>query len=66
MLVVTLLTSCVGPTLFTIGGYNITLGSVVTIPIKKKVVEELKEREYNEESIREDTKETSETRGSSR
>ena len=45
-----LLQGCaLGPTLFTIGGYEITLGSVVAMPFKKKIVEELKEREDNEE-----------------
>jgi hypothetical protein len=54
------LTNCVAtPTLFSIGSYNITLGSIVTIPIKKKIVEELiNERNNNEEDTREDSEET--------
>ena len=38
-----MLTGCGGPTLFTIAGFEITAGSVLTMPIKKKVIEELKE-----------------------
>jgi len=37
-----MLTGCIGPTLFQIGGYKVTTGSIVTMPIKKKVIEELK------------------------
>ena len=47
-----LLQSCaIGPTLFSMGGYSVTLGSVVSIPIKNKIVDELKEEEssHNEE-----------------
>ncbi|SVC84073.1 uncharacterized protein METZ01_LOCUS336927 [marine metagenome] len=61
IIVLLTLTSCaVGPTLFTIGGYNITLGSVVSIPIKKKVAEELnkEERNFDEENTRKDSEET--------
>jgi len=49
IIVLLTLTNCaVGPTLFTIGGYNITLGSIVSIPLKKKVAEELTLQERKE------------------
>jgi len=49
IIVLLTLTSCaVGPTLFTIGGYNITLGSIISIPLKKKVAEELTLQERKE------------------
>jgi hypothetical protein len=36
-----MLTSC-GPTLFSVGGIlNITAGDIVTIPLKKKIIEEV-------------------------
>lgn len=38
-----MLTGCGGPTLFTIGGFKITAGSIVTMPIKKEVIKEIKE-----------------------
>lgn len=37
-----MLTGCIGPTLFQIGGYKVTTGSIITMPIKKKVIEEIK------------------------
>ena len=43
-----MLTGCIGPTLFQIGGYKVTTGSIVTMPIKKKVIEELKNEEQND------------------
>jgi len=36
-----MLTGCGGPTLFTIGGFKITAGSVVTMPIKKEIIKEI-------------------------
>ena len=39
-----LLTAC-GPTLFTVGGIvNVTAGDIATVPIKKKIIEEIKEK----------------------
>ena len=38
-----MLTGCGGPTLFTIAGFEITAGSIITMPVKKKVIEEIKE-----------------------
>ena len=38
-----MLTGCIGPTLFTIGGLEITAGSILSTPIKKKVIEQIKE-----------------------
>ena len=39
-----LLTAC-GPTLFTVGGIvNVTAGDVATVPIKKKIIEEITEK----------------------
>ena len=43
-----MLAGCVGPTLLTIGGYKITAGSIITMPIKKKVIEELKNEKQND------------------
>ena len=42
------LSGCIGPTLLSIGGYNITVGSIATIPIKKKVIEEIKKDKIEE------------------
>ena len=39
-----ILTAC-GPTLFTVGGIvNVTAGDIATVPIKKKIIEEIKEK----------------------
>jgi hypothetical protein len=39
-----LLTAC-GPTLFTVGGIvNVTAGDIATVPIKKKIIEEITEK----------------------
>lgn len=39
-----LLSGC-GPTLFTVGGIvNVTAGDVATVPIKKKIIEDIKEK----------------------
>ena len=43
------LSGCVGPTLLSIDGYKITVGSIVTMPIKKKVIEEIKKKEETKE-----------------
>jgi hypothetical protein len=41
--VLVVLTGC-GPTLFTIGGVvDVTAGQVISMPVKKKVIEDLKE-----------------------
>tara|TARA_B100000809_G_C15030574_1_gene491804 strand:+ start:489 stop:647 length:159 start_codon:yes stop_codon:yes gene_type:complete len=38
--VLVVLTGC-GPTLFTIGGVDVTAGQVVSMPVKKKVLEDI-------------------------
>ena len=47
------LVSCIGPELFTIGGFKVTAGTVITVPAKieayEKYKEEKEKKEYKEE-----------------
>jgi hypothetical protein len=48
-----LLTGCLGPELFTIGGFKVTAGTAVTVPAKieayEKYKQEKEKKEYKEE-----------------
>ena len=45
VVIATLLLTACGPTLFTVGGIvNVTAGDVATVPIKKKIIEEITEK----------------------
>jgi hypothetical protein len=48
-----LLTACLGPELFTIGGFKVTAGTAVTVPAKieayEKYKQEKEKKEYKEE-----------------
>ena len=48
-----LLASCIGPELFTIGGFKVTAGTAITVPAKieayEKYKEEKEKKEYKQE-----------------
>ena len=53
ILIMFLLTGCLGPELFTIGGVKVTAGTVITVPAKieayEKYKQEKEKKEYKEE-----------------
>jgi hypothetical protein len=53
ILIMLLLTGCLGPELFTIGGVKVTAGTVITAPAKieayEKYKQEKEKKEYKEE-----------------
>jgi hypothetical protein len=53
ILIMLLLTGCLGPELFTIGGFKVTAGTAVTVPAKieayEKYKQEKEKKEYKEE-----------------
>jgi len=53
ILIMLLLTGCLGPELFTIGGIKVTAGTAVTVPAKieayEKYKQEKEKKEYKEE-----------------
>ena len=53
ILIMLLLTGCLGPELFTIGGVKVTAGTAVTVPAKieayEKYKQEKEKKEYKEE-----------------
>ena len=53
ILIMLLLTGCLGPELFTIGGIKVTAGTVITAPSKieayEKYKEEKEKKEYKQE-----------------
>jgi hypothetical protein len=49
ILILVLLTSCIGPALFTIAGFKVTAGSAITVPYKIEVYDKYKkEKEKND------------------
>jgi UPF0716 family protein affecting phage T7 exclusion len=49
ILILVLLTSCIGPALFTIAGFKVTLGTAVTVPAKIEAYDKhKKEKETND------------------
>jgi len=48
-MLLTVLVSCIGPALITIGGFKVTSGTVITIPSKIEVYDKYKEKKKNEE-----------------
>jgi hypothetical protein len=53
ILIMLLLTGCLGPELFTIGGVKVTAGTAITVPAKieayEKYKQEKEKKEYKEE-----------------
>ena len=43
------LVSCIGPTLITIAGFKVTLGTAITVPSKIEAYEKHKEKKSEEE-----------------
>jgi hypothetical protein len=48
ILMLLLLTGCLGPALITIAGFKVTVGSVITAPSKIEAYEKYKEEKKNE------------------
>ena len=48
-ILLTLLVSCIGPALITIGGFKVTAGTVITVPSKIEALEKYKEKKNEEE-----------------
>lgn len=44
-----ILAGCLGPALFTIAGFKVTAGSVITVPAKIEAYEKYKEEKKNEQ-----------------
>jgi len=53
LVITSLLTGCLGPELFTIGGFKVTAGTAITVPAKieayEKYKEEKEKKEYKQE-----------------
>ena len=49
VLIMLLLTGCLGPELFTLGGIKVTAGTVITVPHKIEAYEKYKEQKKQEE-----------------
>jgi hypothetical protein len=49
ILTMLLLTSCLGPELFTLGGIKVTAGTAITVPHKIEAYKKYKERSKQEE-----------------
>jgi hypothetical protein len=49
ILLLLLLTGCLGPALITIAGFKVTVGSVITVPSKIEAYEKYKEKKNEEE-----------------
>jgi hypothetical protein len=49
ILTMLLLTSCLGPELFTLGGIKVTAGTAITVPHKIEAYEKYKEEKKQEE-----------------
>ena len=48
-MLLTVLISCIGPALITIGGFKVTAGTVITVPSKIEAIEKYKEKKNEEE-----------------
>jgi len=48
-ILLTVLVSCIGPALITIGGFKVTTGTVITVPSKIEAIEKFKEKKNEEE-----------------
>jgi len=49
LMLLLLLTGCLGPALITIAGFKVTVGSVITVPSKIETYEKYKEKKNEEE-----------------
>ena len=49
IVITSLLTSCLGPELFTLGGIKVTAGTAITVPHKIEAYEKYKEQKKQEE-----------------
>ena len=50
ILIMLLLTGCLGPELFTLGGIKVTAGTAITVPHKIEAYEKYKEEKKQEEN----------------
>jgi hypothetical protein len=48
LMLFSLLVSCIGPALITIGGFKVTAGTVITVPSKIEAIEKYKEKKDEE------------------
>jgi hypothetical protein len=48
LILLLLLTGCLGPALITIAGFKVTLGTAITVPSKIEAYEKYKEEKKNE------------------
>jgi hypothetical protein len=49
ILIMLLLTGCLGPELFTIGGFKVTAGTAITVPAKIEAYEKYKQEKEKKE-----------------
>ena len=49
LVITSLLTGCLGPELFTIGGFKVTAGTAITVPAKIEAYEKYKEEKEKKE-----------------
>jgi UPF0716 family protein affecting phage T7 exclusion len=49
LILLLLLTGCLGPALITIAGFKVTLGTAITVPSKIEAYEKYKEKKNEEE-----------------
>jgi hypothetical protein len=56
ILIMLLLTGCLGPELFTIGGIKVTAGTAITVPAKIEAYEKYKEEKEKKEFKQEEHK----------
>jgi hypothetical protein len=49
LVITSLLVGCLGPELFTIGGFKVTVGTAVTVPAKIEAYEKYKEEKEKKE-----------------
>jgi hypothetical protein len=48
-ILLTVLISCIGPALITVGGFKVTAGTVITVPSKIEAIEKFKEKKNEKE-----------------
>jgi len=49
LVITSLLTGCLGPELFTVGGFKVTAGTAITVPAKIEAYEKYKEEKEKKE-----------------
>jgi len=56
LVITSLLAGCLGPELFTIGGFKVTAGTAITVPAKIEAYEKYKEEKEKKEYKQEENK----------